>query len=423
MPTSVMCRMTVMPQPSFDFFVGDVDLNITTKLLETHLHQEIINNLKCENDFGTACVRSSTMKNFVAKMKENHHDTIHNKSQVIQEMYILYQTCKALKHYNNTVLNFSKIEFRKRILFPNMVYMLVRLLPKANKFLQGTVRSVYSEIGKKSYGVVQRYANSYYLDHDIIKTDVLYTFLGNNITKFNPLEVEYPNKLYPTVFRNLFYYYFKRQNDEQTYIAPIWDIDDHLGQTISSPTRYAVYRDVLYKLQIEKFCKTSPTLDQLNYNFSIFRNVIINNEFQNVYFSCRNDTFMMTDSHYKAMKVNSIGLDDDILSEIKKLPIIYKLLKSVHLVNPKSRPHNEMLIKSELVKSAVLEELMIPFRNMFNDEHVYGILEQIADNFTKNILSGEYINLLTLTPVKISQISFIKQVREFIKLCLGNVRI
>ena len=180
-----------------------------------------------------------------------------------------------------------------------------------------------------------------------------------------------------------------------------------------------MYRDVLFDLQTKRFYEKSPTMTQLNYNYKVFRNVIINNEFQDVYFSTNRDRFVLNNSEYKLMRLYSDDIEKNgILEKIKKLPSIYKLLKCVHIINPNSKPYNEMLIKPAMVKNAVLEELTYPFRNMFHEEYVLSILEKIAQNFTDQILNGEYINLFSLSTIKIDQITFIQQLKKFINICL-----
>lgn len=406
--------------PAF-LVTGDTSLNITLTLLYSNLHDEIRNLLNGHNEYGVACVRSSTMKNYVDKMFQAHYNTMSTRSKLVQEMFILHQTCKAFYSYNHKYLNLSHQEFRAKILYPNIVYMLVRYFGKAHRFLRSNLDAIYNEYKRQNYGIIQRYADSYYLDHEIIRLDVLYEFLGNALKRFNPLALDNITNFYKSAFRSIFNYYFKKSQDHQTTYSSFWDIDSYAAQVMNTPTRLVIYRDVLYKLQIEKFCRTSPTLSQLNYNFGIFKNVIMNNEFQDLFFSMKTDVFMMTSQHYKLMKIYQQDQSDKIIHEIKKLPIIYKLLKCVHIVNPKSRPFNEMMIKPQTVKLAVLEELMTPFKNMFSNSHVYPILEKISGNFARNILSGEYINLLTLSPVRITQLSFITQIRELIKLCLSEI--
>ena len=79
-----------------------------------------------------------------------------------------------------------------------------------------------------------------------------------------------------------------------------------------------------------------------------------------------------------------------------------------------------MVIKPEQIKSAILDELIHPFKNLFSESYIYGLLEKISDNFIQSVLTGEYLNLLSLSTVKIYQISFIEQVRRFVRICLNR---
>ena len=395
---------------------NEISYNITYKVLKNTLLDELETLIDITDGNSVASVSSTSMKNFVTQLWSKHYNYIKGKDEEVQEIYLLHQICKSFYYLNHTHIDMSHQEFRAKVLFPNLIYCLVRFFNKAHNFFQKCIRKVFYEISKTSHGLIQKHVNSYYLDEEIIKTDILYDFLGNALKKFDPLEIRSIDHFYKQIFRNIFFYYFKKEQKIHVTYSSIWDIDSNVAKSLNSPTRLAIYRDVLYSLQIKKFCNGSTRSHQLNYNYNIFKNVIMNNELQNMFFSCRHDTFMMTSLHYKLMKINNV--ESTIMEEIKKLPIIYKLLKSVHIMDPKSKPHNEKLIKTTLVKSVVLEELYHPFRNLFSEGHVYSVLDKISENFTRSMLSGQYINLLTLSQVKITQISFITQVREFIKICL-----
>lgn len=398
---------------------NDISSEITYKVLKNTILDEIEALIDSTNGNSIASVSSTSMKNFVSQLWSKHYNFIKDQEIETQEIYLLHHICKSFYYLNHMHINMSHQEFRAKVLFPNLIYCLVRFFNKAHSFFQKCIKIVFYEFNKNSYGLIQKHVNSYYLDEEIIKTDVLYEFLGNALKKFDPLTLRSIDNFYKQIFRNIFFYYFKKEQKIHTTYASIWDIDSNIAKSLNSPTRLTIYRDVLYSLQIKKFCDGSTRSHQLNYNYSIFKNVIISNEFQNMFFSCGHDTFMMQSCHYKLMKINNVH--SNIMEKIKNLPIIYKLLKSVHIMDPKTKPHNEKLIKMNLVKSVVLEELYHPFRNLFSEGHVYSVLDKVSDNFTRNMLSGQYINLLTLSPIKITQISFITQVREFIKICLNEV--
>lgn len=413
------------PQVSNDFeehptnYSNDITLEISYKTLYTCLHNELEKIKTMEPGMPINCLKSRTLKKYVEKLKATHFQILASRSRIVQDLFVLHQTVNCLYRYNNEFLNFSYPEYRSKVLYPNIIYMLIRILTSAHKFLQNTIKSVYNEICRKSYGIVYSHINTFYLDHDTIKTDVLYEFLGNGLKKFNPLDIDNITVFYKSSFRYVFNYYFKKEKRINTVYDSVWEIEQTLDNMVSIPIRLGIYRDVLYDLQTKKFYQKSPTMTQLSYNYKVFKNVIVDNQFQDVYFSSYRDSFVLNNNEYKLMKF----YDDDIeangtLEKIKKLPTIYRLLKCVHIVNPNSKPYNEMLIKPKMVKTAVMEELIHPFKNMFNEYYMYGILENVAENFTKTILSGEYINLFTLSNVKIDQITFIQQMKKFIEICL-----
>lgn len=400
----------------------DTNLELTSNLLYIHIHPEILNLIKYGKTESLS-LRTVTLQKFIDELKVVHNNTISSKQPLVQELFIMHQFCKALYSYNTKYLNFSHTEFRSRVLYPNLIYSLVRFFHKAHNFLRVMVKSEYNAIKGKAYGMIQQFANSYYLDQEIIRTDALYTFLGNGLRSVDPLTINNIAAWYKSAFRSIFYYYFQKEQALTTRYTNVSNLDNHVSKMLDTPTRQVIYRDVLYKLQIEKFCEESPTLSQLGYNFNIFKNVILNNEFQNIYYATKTDTFMMNNNEYKLMKIYHKEHEDELLKKIKELPLIYKLLKSVRIVNPKSRPFNDKAIKLESIKMAVLEELMHPFKNMIADQHIIPVLSKIADNFIDNISNGEYINILTLTPIKVNHISFITQIKKFINICLSEVEI
>ena len=90
---------------------------------------------------------------------------------------------------------------------------MVRFLPNAKKFIQQNIRKTYQEFKNKSRGLISVHVNSLYLDQDVIKSDVLYDFLGNGIKKFNPLNVGNIKSFYRICFRSVFQYYFRKRRN------------------------------------------------------------------------------------------------------------------------------------------------------------------------------------------------------------------
>jgi len=395
------------------------DLEISYKLLHQHGYEVLEKSSISKN----IIIDSRIIDRYWNDLKKYHFLKLNSRSPTVTGLFLLYQTSNALYSYNTNVLKMSNIQFRARILFPYLIYILQQYLPETKKFLQSTIRFVYDRINRTSTKLVNVYVNSFYLDQDVIKHNILLEFLGNGLKKFDPLTVGKIDSFYRSMFSNIFHYYFMRKQNVSPVCASFWNLDNILSQSASS-TRLNLYKDVLYNLQVDNFYKLSPIYIQLGMNYRIFKNIIVNNEFQDIYFAIYNKNKIpkSNNKEYKLIKVfNDDLINERILEKIKKLPTIFKLLKCVHIANSKSKPYNDMLIKPELVKSVILDELCYPFKNIFSDGYLQPILTKVCENFVNLILSGEYINLMTLSTVRIEQVSFVEQLRKFVRICLSEL--
>ena len=415
-------------QESF-FDIDNLNLTELSDINNDVAYQVLLNNF--EEDLAaiklgeSKIIKLKKIKKYIIDLEQTFSLHLVNRSLIVKELFYLHQTAKALDRHNTDVLGFTYIQFRNIIYFPNILYILVRLLPNARKFLHSSIKKVYQEINNKANGLVNVHINSFYLDQDVIKSEILYDFLGNGIKKFNPLDIGNINVFYKSCFRAIFGFYFKKKRDlsNQDLISFCF-FDTTSNNKNTSINRTSIYKDVLYSIHIEKTQKKHTILNQLGYNFQIFKNVIVSNEFQNIYQHTKNNENHIINNEFKLLDF----FDDDIfidkpnlLDEIRKLPLIYKLLRCVHIQSsPHVLPYNDFLIKPEIVKMLIVEELSGVFKNLFIDNFVSDILNQIAKNFIKNILSGEYINLITFSTVKINHISFLDQLRKFIRICLDN---
>lgn len=396
------------------------DLDISYKLLHRHGHDAFMRASKSEN----IVIDSKMIDLYWEDLKRHYFLQLNTRTLTVRGLFLLYQTANALSAYNNNILRMSNIQFRSRILFPYLIYVLQQYLPDARKFLQATIRNVYERIRRGSEKLVNVYTNSFYLDQDVIKHNILLEFLGNGFKKFDPLTVGNIDAFYRAMFSSIFHFYFMKKQDTSKIYTNFWNIENILS-TSNSSTRLGLYKGVLYNLQVDKYYKLSPIYIQLGMNYRIFKNVIVNNELQDVYMTVANKSrasYKVSNPEYKLLNVyNNDIVNEDTMEKIKKLPTIFKLLKCVHIANPKAKPYNDMLIKPEVVKLCVLDELMYPFKNVFSDGYLQPILTRISSNFVDLILSGEYINLMTLTNVRIDQISFVEQLKKFVRICLSEI--
>ncbi len=396
-------------------------MDITYKLIFMHFDKEFKTIMSIDSNIYTpVALKTRIVQQYLNDFINLHAPILVNRSAIVKELFILHQTAKTLHKYNDEILHLSYNEFRAKFYFPNILFLLIRFLPAAKKFIQQNIKSVYSSIKNKSSGIISLHENSIHLDKDVIKSDILYNFLGNTIKKFNPFNIHNIWAFYKKAFLKIFHYYFKSEQKIHSSWLSFWTLDEVLSDIAQVPTREIIYRDVLTNLQIGKYLTSSPTMDQIYFNYNVFKNVILNNEFQSVYFSVLSsgEKQNIPNNKYKLLKLHKeINIEDNInIEEIKKLPAIYRLLKSVRITT-KHKPifHH---INTSMLASAVLDELMYPFKNLISDTHIYNLLDNISKNFANSVLNGEYINILTLQSIKFDQISFISQMQKFIRLCL-----
>jgi len=401
--------------------LNDVNSEIAAKLIETYIGDEIksvCNNCK---QYGITAVSSKSLNTLIYKLNNSYYNIIKDFDIVQQQLYLMHQICRGLYTFNNNWVNLSYIKYRSIILFPNLIYMIVKYFGKAQQFLRKTIQKIYSEYKLYNYGIIQKYTQSYHLDDQVIQHNILCYFLGNALRKYDPLQIKKPLIFYRQIFRSSYYYYFKSKQD---FDANYYEVDESeflISKAYNVPAELKIYREVLYRLQINKIIKDTPIMIQINYNYNIFKNVIVNNEFQNMYSNLISDVSSYNNNHFNLLNIYKDQItnkQNSFLEKLQKLPIIYKLLKCIHIYN-KSLPHNPSVIKPQTVKTIILEELMYPFKNLFSEQYAYHILESIAENFVDNILTGEYINPITFSTYKIQDYSFIFQLKEFIRLCIG----
>lgn len=410
----------------------DPVFDLAYKLFIKHFTDQFKNINSPNKIYTSFTFKSKSFRNYIDEFSNCYIDMLQQRSGIVKELYLLNQTARVLMRYNSDILQVPPLQFRTQIYFPNIVYLLVRFCPNARAFLQKVIKTTYNDIQRKNKSLITLYEQSIYTDKDMIKTDILYGFLGNALRKINPLSINNIWAFYKTVFSNHFFYYFKSEQKQKGSWVSFWELDDIIS-TYGSNTQENIYNKVLLDLQVKEYQRESPTLRQIYYNFNIFKNVITNNEFQNLfYLTQKTNGIKKENNHYKLLSFyhQVMTMSDEnkrFLEEIQKLPLIYKLLKSVHLVS-KNEGNTTITDASQLqgrgkqLQVAIMEELVYPFRNMMlSDETIRPILEKISFNFAQSIMSGDYISLHTLTPINFNQTSFLIQIKQFIKLCLKDV--
>ena len=401
----------------------DVSFELSYSIFKKHFDEPLQSAAKLIDSkfFDPITCRSKTFQGYIEEFYKQHAELLSTRTDLVKEMFLLFHTCRALMRYNDFFLNISRNLFRSHFYFPNIIFLLTRYLPTARIFFQKNLKNAYSFLRSKYASTLFLYEKSMNYDVDVIKTDIFYQFLGNAMRKFNPLDVKHLNALYKKIFIVLFDWYFKSAIPMETRGFKDFEQMDVLNE-YSLSTRDNLYKDVLVNLQIEKFKNDSPTMKQLHYNYNIFKNVVITNEFQSIFLSSipERDAPIycnLNNSQYKVLSIyDRITSDEYFFNELKQMPLIYKLLKSVHLIT--KNKSNMSFVRRDVLVSAITDELALPFKHIIStDTSLRNVLIKIAENFVDSIMQGEYISLHTLSPINLNQLSFTAQLKRFIRLC------
>lgn len=403
----------------------DVNSEIAIKMIEIYVGEDIQNICNNLETFGATAASNKSLSKLVTALKDSYYNIIKDYDEIRQELFLLHKICIGLYEFNKKHINYSYSKYRSIILFPNLIYLLVKYFHKTQVFLRKSIQKVHSEYSRHYYSIIQRYTNSYYIDDQVIQNDILCQFLGNALVKFNPLEIDKLTIFYHQIFRSSYFYYFRAKENFNIDYYDSNDIKFKPIQLNNVPTKLKLYKEILYDLQIKKMIENNPIMIQLNYNYNIFKNIVINNEFQNLYYSITDNIFAAESNiQFNLLNIYNIQLSENnqFLKKLQKLPIIFKLLKCIHIYSKRTAAYNSLIIQPPMVKTLVLEELMITFKQLFSEQYIHEILENIAQKFVDNILCGEYINPLTFNTFQIQDYSFANQLCQFIRLIISQAQ-
>ena len=128
--------------------------------------------------FSPVTFKSRTILKYIEKFNSQHQDSLSSRSTIVRELFLLHHTARCMYRFNDEELHLKHVQFRSHFYFPNIIFMLVRFLRETRAFLQKTIRAAYQIMQKNNAKIVHIFENSIYLDTDVIRTDVLNTFLG-----------------------------------------------------------------------------------------------------------------------------------------------------------------------------------------------------------------------------------------------------
>ena len=353
---------------------------------------------------------------FLEKLFSHNCPSILKLNAVEQQVYLLYLTANLFMRYNDNVLGLNKDEYIDRIYFTNILSICARHLVNARRLIHRVLKNVYADIETKSHDIIEFYAQLYQADGTVIKNDTIQMFFINLFYKFNPLDMEDIEEFYSGLFRKILYFYLKHK------ISGVknCDVDPSIlsDTRVSAPSeRYRIYEEALYLVQIQNMCSDSGTINRISQQYDKMRTIIIPNELQRLYLYTVSEGKL----HMHNEKAALLRMHTELsrMEKIKtKLPQIYRLLRSVQVISD-----NKTFLDNDvtLIRHTVSDVLHEKFNAVLTNDIIKPVIHNITETFVSSLTSGEFIDMVTLTPINLSGQKFNEQLREFLEIVLSGL--
>jgi len=335
-----------------------------------------------------------------------------------QQMYLLHILAISLYRYNQRILKMKEEEFIQNIFIPNLMAACAKSLINARRLIQKLIRKAYIVIEDKSKNIIDFYVELHNQDSNFIKNDIINLFLKNIIIKFDPLNIDDIESFYQSIIQRMFFFYLKAKTSG--------DIDDDLNHlyneekninVISSRSR--IYEEALYLTQMQKMCSESTSAEQISKQYDRMKGIVLSNEIQKLYlYSKSKQKYDLNQG--KTVMIKTYDSINELESFKYKIPIIYRLLRSVHVLSEKSS-----FLPSDVDKIRDIVYVIIhnKFKNIFSEDIIIPLVRKISNNTVNSLVEGEFIDMLTLTKIDITGTKFIDQLRIFLELTLSSVNL
>jgi hypothetical protein len=394
----------------------DIDLQLLDGLFINNIGFNIQHLLQLQAQYssiGSKIVADNSMEIFFNKLFTASCPKVLKYSATIQQLYQLHIFSILLCRYNDQELHFDNDEFIQNVYMPNIMGACAKHLISARRFIQRLVRISYNELYSKCRDIVDIYYDRYRTDSDSFKNEVIYLFLRNILLQFDPLEIKDPDKFYSTIMYRIFFFFLK----SKTTGLINNNIDRSIIQLNIPSERYRIYEEALYLSQIRNMCNKSEAMDQISKKYETMKQIIIPNEIQKLFLMSLNKGHVITPKNKIAL-MKTFDQFDNIAHLRSKAPSIYRLLRSIHILSDKS---SLIVSDIDLIHNRVYSTLYAKFDGVLNKDIIKPVLTNITDNLVSSLTIGEYIDMLTLTTVKITGNKFIEQLEIYLNIVLSEV--
>lgn len=331
----------------------------------------------------------------------------------IRQFHILYLIGYLFLDYNKTKINMDNVQFQDKIYFPNILNIIIIHLGQCKKLLYKIVRDTYKDIEIESKQIIEFYFVIYNVESSIIQNDILSIFLKGIFLNIDPFDIQDLKDYYSAMFRYLFYSYLKNRTAGMTS----FEIDPAILQDeriVMISSRYKIFEEGVRVSQIQELCNHSDTLVQISKNYDKLKDKLITNELQQLY-SCIIQKESTCDQKLIILKLNS---NCDLNHVKRNAPIVYKLLRSVHVVSETDYFTEDSRI---LIYNSIFSVLHTSFRKRLDDKDAVFLAKSVSTNLTVSLTKGKYLDPYTMQSVNIKSHTFAKQLKIFLTTLLKDV--
>jgi hypothetical protein len=373
--------------------------------------------------FGDSKIYGKETKEFINKLYDFRSLQLVKYNEETKQFHILYMICILYIDYNTTVLKMDQTKFRDTIYYPNIMDIMVSTFDQCRNTIKKQVRESYKQVKEASKEVVDFYLIFYGTEPTIIHNDIISIFIKSLFLEEDPLNLENINQYYLSIFRFILYSYLKnRTSNILSFELDPSILEDDCAMSMSS--RYKIYERGLRISQIQQLCKGSETITRISDNYDKIRNnimedkhIISENYLQRKYHDTV-DGSRVRDNKLLVLKSSSDNYNLSMIS--KKLPMIYKLLRSVYV-----KTKNNALLKSDekLIRDTIYEVTYSKFKGKIMGEELNLAAHGITEAITVSLTVGSFIDPYNMQSIDISGCIFARELKSFLNILLSDMEL
>jgi hypothetical protein len=313
-------------------------------------------------------------------------------------------------------------KFRDEIYYPNIMNIIVSSFDQCKLLIRKQVREAYKQVREHSKEVVDFYLVFYSIEPTIIHNDIISIFIKGLFLEEDPINIDNIQSYYLSTFRFILYSYLKnRTSNILSFELDPSILEDDCAMNMSS--RYKIYERGLRISHIQQLCKGSETLSRISNNYDKIRNNIMkeNGNIISENYLQRKYHDIVDGSRVRDNKILVLKSSDENynLSKIsKKLPLIYKLLRSIYV---KTKPNVMLDSDKQLIHDTIYEVTYSKFKERLTGTELELATQGVTLALTNSLIKGSFIDPYTMTPINISGCLFARELKKFLNILLSDM--